>query len=285
MSENNNSANTITVWHDLIAGGIAGSMSVFVGHPFDTIKVRMQSSASASTSHLWSSGLFRGLGPPLSSAAILNAIIFSSFGESSRLWDLYLPQREELHPYKSFVCGCVAGFIQCNVLCPMEHVKCRLQLQQEYKNSWDATNGIARRHGVAALFRGWTATVWREVPAFGLYFAMYDWVKDFVSNKMKNTTSISTTTWVPSAVSGGVTGAATWALIYPFDVIKTRIQTMDIDTHLSSRRILSVGRSLVSQHGWSILVRGLGVCLMRAFPVNAIIFPVYEYSLGILAKL
>jgi hypothetical protein len=29
----------VTFFHDFIAGGIAGSASVAVGHPFDTIKV------------------------------------------------------------------------------------------------------------------------------------------------------------------------------------------------------------------------------------------------------
>jgi hypothetical protein len=30
----------VSFFHDFIAGGIAGSASVIVGHPFDTIKVR-----------------------------------------------------------------------------------------------------------------------------------------------------------------------------------------------------------------------------------------------------
>ena len=29
----------VTFFHDFVAGGIAGSASVLVGHPFDTIKV------------------------------------------------------------------------------------------------------------------------------------------------------------------------------------------------------------------------------------------------------
>lgn len=31
----------VTFFHDFVAGGIAGSASVIIGHPFDTLKVRM----------------------------------------------------------------------------------------------------------------------------------------------------------------------------------------------------------------------------------------------------
>ena len=37
--EDDNSEDEVTALHDFIAGGLAGSASVVVGHPFDTIKV------------------------------------------------------------------------------------------------------------------------------------------------------------------------------------------------------------------------------------------------------
>ena len=86
----------ITAFQDLIAGGIAGSASVCIGHPFDTYKVRLQTSSILASSVSFSnttnafggfSSLFRGMAAPLSTAAIVNSIIFSSYGESSRVWD------------------------------------------------------------------------------------------------------------------------------------------------------------------------------------------------------
>ena len=41
----------------------------------------------------------------------------------------------------------------------------------------------------------------------------------------------------------------------------------------------TVAYDLVNEHGWRYMFRGLGVTLARAFPVNAIIFPVYEFVL------
>ena len=82
--------------------------------------------------------------------------------------------------------------------------------------------------------------------------------------------------WAASALAGGISGAFTWAIIYPFDVIKSQIQTGPLDKRIS---MWKVGYDIVKEHGWRYMFRGLGVTLCRAFPVNAIIFPVYEFVL------
>jgi solute carrier family 25 carnitine/acylcarnitine transporter 20/29 len=169
----------VTAFHDLIAGGVAGSASVVVGHPFDTIKVRLQfSSGSASPASFGGlSSLFRGMAAPLSTAAIVNAIIFSSYGASSRLWDDHVGKltQEEIilqhDPWqKAFCCGAFAGAVQSLVICPMEHLKCRLQVQHGkgaadniYKGPVHAARSIVQSYGIRGLYRGMMCTAWREV--------------------------------------------------------------------------------------------------------------------------
>jgi solute carrier family 25 carnitine/acylcarnitine transporter 20/29 len=345
----------VSFFHDFIAGGIAGSASVIVGHPMDTVKVRMQTSTCGSS--MWSlatgygglPGLYRGLAAPLSTACIINAIIFSSYGMSSRLYDEYFPPKAlssstnggssssnvSLHDstLKAFTCGSFAGLVQALVICPQEHVKCRLQIQHGrgspdhlYTGPVQATQSIIKQSGFfSGLYRGWCITCWREVPAFGAYFAFYDIFKDQINSyfvnraqldqqhrhqqqqqqhdrneqylqQLKNHDGTSTVvvaasvdvdasmahhshTWISSALAGGLTGALTWLIIYPFDVIKTHIQTMPLDTPIQDRRITTVTRTIIERSGWQHLFRGLTVTCLRAFPVNGIIFPVYEYSL------
>lgn len=370
-----NGSGEVTALHDLIAGGIAGSASVVIGHPFDTIKVRLQTSAPGSSTSTSTSGkggflsLFKGMAAPLSTAAVVNAIIFATYGSSIRLWeDVFesgrhddethgmisgegavfiehdhhglaessssiqqrqgevehqqslqeimadkLPENQTtktennnstLQRFKIFTCGCLAGTIQAFVICPMEHIKCRLQVQsssiaqvvatnagpaiastqqQLYKGPVDVCTSIIKKHGITGLYRGMGVTLWRETPAFGLYFATYDTIKDRVTNFLeekdeKHPIPSHAHAWAASALGGGISGALTWAVIYPFDVIKTRIQTSPLEKHLR-RGMWTVGRDIVEGHGWRYMFRGLGVTLARAFPVNAIIFPVYELVL------
>jgi solute carrier family 25 carnitine/acylcarnitine transporter 20/29 len=160
------------------------------------------------------------------------------------------------------VCGSFAGAVQALVICPTEHVKCRLQIQNNigytenklFRGPFDALYQIVHGHGVRGLYRGFVCTTWREVPAFGLYFSAYDYIKDTVSNALASSSMIGTSTttssssvsnqdmdislttkntlhtWAASSLAGGLSGALTWAIIYPFDVIKTRIQTSSLDT-------------------------------------------------------
>lgn len=264
-------------------------------------QVRMQTSSQSFSLSSFGGplSLFRGMGAPLSAACVVNAIIFSSYGMSSRYYDQFLgaPDLNSTHDswQKAFTCGSFAGFVQCIVICPMEHIKCRLQIQhgkgapdELYKGPRDAITSIFRKHGIQGLFRGWNSTTWREVPAFGLYFAFYDYLKDrvnsFLEDNFVDKDSIdnhddNTHTWFASALAGGSTGALTWGIIYPIDIIKTRIQTAPFDTPPQELRILTVAQSIVREHGWRHLFRGMNVTLIRAFPVNGIIFPVYEFTL------
>jgi len=354
---NSDSNSSVSVLHDLIAGGVAGSASVIIGHPFDTIKVRIQTSLASLTRTKPSFiSLFNGMAAPLCTAAIVNAIIFGSYGFNIRLWENYFENsrhdesdyahgvmmgegavfiehgqheiikdqqpaaeqqleqqtgrgKEEQTPNNSsivnnnddissskdnntakiFMCGAAAGTAQSFVICPMEHIKCRLQVNTNnlYKGPVDLCTSLIKNHGIFnGLFRGMGVTLWRETPAFGMYFATYDTIKDRVTNLLDEKADAHPIpshahAWTASALAGGISGAWTWVIIYPFDVIKSQIQTGPLHPRGSKLRkgMWTVGADLIKEHGWQFMFRGLGITVARAFPVNAIIFPVYEFVL------
>lgn len=271
----------VTATQDFIAGGIAGSASVVLGHPLDTIKVRIQTSSSAKIGNLPS--LFRGMAAPLSTAAVVNAVIFSSFGHSTRLWEESIgSQTKELELQKSIICGSFAGLSQSIVICPMEHLKCRLQVASgsSYSGPLHVMSDILATNGIRGLYRGWYSTLWREVPGFAFYFGFYDYMKNRINARLRKYDPNHDHHWMTSAVAGGISGSISWFLIYPMDIIKTKIQTAPLNsTDPKESKIWHVAREIVRRNGWRSLFDGVGVALLRAFPVNAIIFPVYELTL------
>lgn len=97
---------------------------------------------------------------------------------------------------------------------------------------------------------------------------------------------------------GGVAGIITWASIFPLDVVKTRLQTQVVhdralqqaERHALLRAdaggkrlsALEIARDLYRTDGAGVFFRGLGVCSVRAFVVNAVQWAVYEWMMRLM---
>ena len=132
---------------------------------------------------------------------------------------------------------------------PSEVLKTRLQLQGRYNNPFfnsgynyrsttHAIRTIIRLEGVSALFYGYKATIFRDLPFSALQFAFYEqeqkWARQFSGSR-----DIGLGLEVFTATTaGGMAGVITC----PLDVVKTRIQTQlnpQEGVHSSSRKALS----------------------------------------------
>lgn len=78
------------------------------------------------------------------------------------------------------------------------------------------------------MYRGLPTQALRDIPASIAYFLIYEFL---IYHGVKNFPNISST--LQSFVFGGVAGVVSWALIMPFDVMKSRIQA-DSDRKLYS---------------------------------------------------
>ena len=291
-----------SIWKDLFAGGVAGSAGIVIGHPFDTIKVRLQQQSqalirSASTYR----GLFQGIGAPLATAAVVNASVFSVYGATSRLWDNHYSQSEESSRLtnaliaKHALCGAVTGLTTSIVLSPVEYVKIRLQttnLEPGVGSKSLGTNSsfqlakeiVSSRHGIQGLYRGLFATILRQTPSLAVYFPIYHMLKESIADFSNGRNSNASTTtdvdslWWSSAIAGGLAGCLAWTIVYPIDAVKSRIQSLPLDAPAKERSIMFVAQTISRNEGFMKLIfsRGLAITLLRAFPVNGTIFFVYE---------
>ena len=78
-------------------------------------------------------------------------------------------------------------------------------------------------------------------------------------------------------VAGGLAGVVSW-FTYPFDVIKSRIQTQSL-SRPRYRGVFDCGRQMVQSEGAVVLFRGLFATILQAFPVSAAMFATYELIL------
>ncbi|WWD00699.1 hypothetical protein V866_007634 [Kwoniella sp. B9012] len=143
-------------FEDITFGSVAGMVAKVFEHPFDLVKVRLQSQPTdrpATFKGPWDCfnqtrrregflGLYRGLTAPLLGAACENATLFLCYNK----WkDLILTVRPEIHGIGSgsqkgkarelttaelAIAGGGAGFMASFVLTPIELIKCRMQVQR-----------------------------------------------------------------------------------------------------------------------------------------------------------
>ena len=128
--------------------------------------------------------------------------------------------------------GFIADFAASFVYVPSEVLKTRLQLQGRYNNPFftsgynyrgtiDAARTIVHREGTSALFHGYKATIFRDLPFSALQFAFYEQERNW-AKKWKGSADLGIGLELATAASaGGVAGVMTC----PLDVVKTRIQT------------------------------------------------------------
>ncbi|THH16686.1 hypothetical protein EW146_g3997 [Bondarzewia mesenterica] len=174
---------------------------------------------------------------------------------------------------------------------PQSTVRARVALQ------------IFKQHGIPGLYRGITATALRDI-GFGAYFAGYEATLRLFTPAassssdpvLKGVSDALALPFIPLLLAGGVAGIAGWVFTFPFDVVKTRMQTTFDGTvpppppntstspspsNLSRderpyRNTLSTIVNSYRAEGVRVFFRGFAPTIIRAIPVNMVTFTTFE---------
>lgn len=262
-------------FQNLLSGTCAGAAQVVVGHPFDTLKVRLQTDPSKGllgcVKDMYKNegilSLYKGISSPLLGIGFSNAILFTSNAIFLSLLngtnELNMKRNERLKNVA--LAGAFSGAMMAFANCPIELVKVRLQLQKANQKgvgilqlSYKILKGPK---GIRALYKGFPITVAREIPSFAIYFSLYDYLKhEHPSLKL---------------FAGGIAGIAAWLPAYPQDVIKSNMQSLD-----GERKTIEQIKKIYKSNGLKGFFRGFLPTLLRAFPANIATFATYEWMMG-----
>ncbi|KRY37674.1 Protein dif-1 [Trichinella spiralis] len=265
---------------NFLAGGIGGVCCVVTGHPFDTIKVRLQtaSAATGGTSTLSCLkktvveegvlALYKGMAAPVVGVAPLFALYFFGCSIGKRLQQTNAD--EQLSILKTFNAGALSGMMTTLIVAPGERIKCLLQVQHQHQGSEakytgpvDVFKKLYKEGGIRSIYRGTVATLLRDVPASGAYLATYE----FLMRSMKSSDDTGELSVSKTLLAGGVAGLANWAVALPQDVLKSRLQIAPSGMYPNGMR--DVARQLIREEGPLALYRGFTPVMLRAFPANA----------------
>uniref|UniRef100_A0A0E0IWV4 Mitochondrial carnitine/acylcarnitine carrier-like protein n=1 Tax=Oryza nivara TaxID=4536 RepID=A0A0E0IWV4_ORYNI len=270
---------------DLVAGTVGGAANLIVGHPFDTIKVKLQSQPTPAPGQFpkyagavdavkqtiateGPRGLYKGMGAPLATVAAFNALLFTVRGQMEAL--LRSEPGQPLTVNQQVVAGAGAGVAVSFLACPTELIKCRLQAQSALaeaaaasgvalpKGPIDVAKHVVREAGMKGLFKGLVPTMGREVPGNAVMFGVYEGTKQYLAGG-QDTSNLSRGSLI---LSGGLAGAVFWLSVYPTDVVKSVIQ---VDDYKKPRYSGSVDafKKILAADGVKGLYKGFGPAMAR----------------------
>jgi len=137
---------------------------------------------------------------------------------------------------------------------------------------------LLQKFGLRKCYRGFTATLFRDAPACGMYFAGNTAIltaSDFSSN---DSAGMQLTKLM---MAGGTAGVISWIISYPLDVLKSRIQAENL-SKCTYNGVLDCYRKTISDGGQRALYAGISPALLRAFPSNGALFTVHAMCLSAL---
>ncbi|KAI0006275.1 mitochondrial carrier domain-containing protein [Xylariaceae sp. FL0662B] len=273
------------------AGGFGGVCAVLVGHPFDLVKVRLQTAERGVYSSALDvvrksvardglgRGLYAGVSAPLVGVTPMFAVSFWGYDLGKQI----VTAVSAPSPSGALSIGQIsaAGFFSAipmtTITAPFERIKVILQVQGQhlqpgqepkYRGAADVVRQLYRTGGVRSVFRGSAATLARDGPGSAAYFAAYEALKRRLSPRDPATGQPSGELSLLAVIAaGGAAGVAMWIPVFPVDTVKSRLQTAEGNVSVGG-----VVRELWAKGGFRAFFPGFGPALARAVPANAATF-------------
>ncbi|KAL3464589.1 mitochondrial carrier domain-containing protein [Aspergillus heterothallicus] len=282
------------------AGGVGGICAVIVGHPFDLVKVRLQTAEKGVYSGAIDvvkrtvareglvRGLYAGVSAPLVGVTPMFAVSFWGYDLGKTLVSSVSEVKVQNNtPQYTIGQISAAGFFSAIpmtlITAPFERVKVLLQIQGQnppppgqkpkYSGGVDVVRQLYKEGGIRSVFRGSAMTLARDGPGSAAYFAAYEYIKRSLTPKDENGNVTGDLSLPAVLAAGGAAGIAMWIPVFPVDTIKSRLQSAP-----GKPTIGGTIRAVYANGGFKAFFPGFGPALARAVPANAATFAGVELA-------
>ncbi|GJJ12597.1 hypothetical protein Clacol_006840 [Clathrus columnatus] len=288
----------------------ASLVSTFAGYPLDSLKSRLQASRQPITVPRLAARVWREEG-------------IAGFFRGAASFTIYNGTKESLHANQHLaqfrlvdvaasgaLGGAYAGSLISFGSAPFELVKVRRQLEYSIAEAkgidlvkppttWQSVCDIVRRSGMRGLYTGFPLHFLRDTTGTALYFLEYDSLRHLFG-RLPSGEQGEVPHWLPIHQSllpflcGSFAGVSSWALIYPLDVVKTKVQQRAL-SGVAKRSLRVTCNRLVRGPdpenpkpilvGLGRLYRGLGVSATRSIITHGLLWTVLDYVSSIIDHL
>ena len=233
---------------DFLPGFCQGISRVLVSHPFDYVRLYLQTNKSSSFKDFFKknkvSTLYRGVGVPIVTVPIDRAIQFRVYEYLNKL---------ELSPFLS---GSLCGVISTFFTLPSSFICNNYILKKEEKKLGNFVRRIIKNP--KQLYNGFKPEIFRSTLGTSVYLGSYGKMRETYGNDLKQ-----------SIINGAIAGWAVWTVSYPIETIK-------VEQQLKNRKIKDILKYRISNFGVLNLWKGISPVYVRTLPSSVIGMVVYE---------
>ncbi|KAM0747866.1 mitochondrial carrier [Meredithblackwellia eburnea MCA 4105] len=279
-----------------VAGATAGAVEGAVSYPFEFLKTQAQLSSTTTSGTAQRmpnvillarstvqahgvSGLYTGVGAVVAGAVAKAGVRFAAY---ERFKTLLADPEGKVSGTRSLAAGLGAGMLEAMlVITPSETIKTKLIDDQRrptprYHGLVHGTSTIIQEEGILGIYRGLFPTMVRQGLISGVRFWSYSGLKALVAGNTRPGEVMPTgVTMVIASLSGAATVLAT----QPFDVVKTRMQSLTAKEQY--RNSFHCSARIFSEESLFTFWRGTTPRLARFMISTPIIFVVYEQVIAI----
>ncbi|GAA5965222.1 hypothetical protein JCM3765_006360 [Sporobolomyces pararoseus] len=280
-----------------IAALSASFCSTVAGFPLDSVKSRLQvkrySSVLDCARRTYADegvrGFFRGVTIPLITITLVRTISFNIYtGTKEKLQNRGWVKNDSVKStaVSGFAGGAASGLLLSIGTTAFEFTKIKLQLEYliamkkgvpyEPRGTIRGFLDLYKAGGIRGLYTGFRLHALRDTLGTGFYFGMYDASQLAIqqnADKIGNPPPIVTT-----FACGSAAGVASWALVYPIDLVKAKVQRNAL-ADAAYERPWHVFQRL-SAGGVTKLYRGLGISAGRSVFTHGLLWTILEQTRG-----
>ncbi|THU87261.1 mitochondrial carrier [Dendrothele bispora CBS 962.96] len=291
----------------------ASYISTFAGYPLDSLKSRLQTTKTPISVPRLAAivyreegvvGFFRGLWIPLMTISFVRAASFTIYTRTKETFrDHQWLTRNSIIDVSCIggISGAMSGALISFGSAPFELVKVRRQLEYSIAASrgvqlskapgtFEAVREIFLTNGISGLYTGFRLHFVRDTLGTALYFLEYDGMRHLMGRQRSGEQG-PTPSWLPINASfvpflcGSLSGVTSWALIYPLDVVKTKVQ----QRALAGERYRGVWETLYRLirgpdpanpkplfAGLARIYQGLGVSALRSITTHGLLWTFFD---------
>ncbi|CAF1020248.1 unnamed protein product [Rotaria sordida] len=273
-----------------IAGALSGMISRTVTAPLDRLKIYMQAMGkrkllnTATTLYGEGGGGIRGVRSfwrgngiavfKMTPEMALRQGVFETFRELRGDYDEIIVSpvtNKEL-----FGLGCLSGFIAQTCIYPLEVLKTQAAMRTtgQYKSIIDLIRKLHQSEGWKVFYRGYLANSLGVLPAVGIDFALYEYLRRVYREKV--TSLEEPNIWILTVISNISALAAMYAS-YPLYLIRTRQQYQIVPENM-----FEMMGKIWRIDGWRGFYFGSLPNLIKVLPASTVAYLTFEYFSGLL---